>query len=52
MGKYFAIVLSFLVLIQSLNIGADNIMQLDELIEHAKFHKQEHGDGFFVFLSK
>ncbi|WP_294071703.1 hypothetical protein [Winogradskyella sp.] len=27
-------------------------MQLDELIEHAQFHKQEHGDSFIVFLSK
>ena len=27
-------------------------MQFDELIEHARFHKQEYGDTFFVFLSK
>ncbi len=27
-------------------------MQLDELIEHAQFHKQEYGDTFFVFPSK
>ena len=30
----------------------NDIMQLDELIEHARFHKQEYGDNFFVFLSK
>jgi hypothetical protein len=25
---------------------------MDELIEHARFHAEEHGDDFFVFLSK
>lgn len=39
-------------LLQSFNIGADDIMQIDELIEHAQFHQQEHGDNFFVFISK
>ena len=52
MSKLFAISLSALMLIQSSNIGTDDIMQIDELIEHAQFHKQEYGDGFFVFLSK
>ena len=27
-------------------------MQFDELIEHAKFHKNKHGDDFVTFLSK
>lgn len=35
-----------------MHIGWEDIMQVDELIEHAQFHKQEYGDGFFVFLSK
>ena len=39
-------------LFQSFNIGADDIMQLDELMEHAQFHQQEYGDNFFIFLSK
>jgi hypothetical protein len=51
-SKLFAISLSALMLIQSFNIGTDDILQLDELIEHAQFHKQEYGDGFFVFISK
>ena len=46
------IVLSGIILIQSFQISIDDIMQLDELIEHAQFHKQEYGDNFFVFLSK
>ncbi|GAL68343.1 hypothetical protein JCM19301_283 [Jejuia pallidilutea] len=31
---------------------AEDILQLDELLEHAQFHKEEYGDNFFVFLSK
>ncbi|WP_296311771.1 hypothetical protein [Winogradskyella sp. UBA3174] len=52
MSKLFAISLSALMLIQSFNIGADDIMQLDELMKHAQFHEQEYGDNLFVFLSK
>jgi hypothetical protein len=37
---------------QSFNLGPSDILQLDELMEHAQFHKQEYGDSFFVFLSK
>lgn len=52
MSKLTAIVLSGLILIQSFHLVAKDILQLDELIEHAQFHKQEHGDSFLVFLSK
>ncbi|APY08578.1 hypothetical protein BWZ20_09810 [Winogradskyella sp. J14-2] len=52
MNKLTAILLSSFILIQSFQISIDDIMQLDELIEHAQFHKQEYGDNFFVFLSK
>ena len=50
MSKLFAISLSALMLIQSFNIGTDDILQFDELLEHAQFHKQEYGDGFFVLV--
>lgn len=52
MYKLFSILLSALVLVQSFNIEADDLMQLDELVEHAQFHKQQYGDTFFDFLSK
>lgn len=52
MSKLIAISLSFMILVQSAGIGMNDILQIDELIEHAQFHKQEHGDNFFVFLSK
>ena len=52
MSKLSAILLSSLILIQSINFSFDDVLQLDELIEHAQFHKQEYGDNFVVFLSK
>ncbi|MCA0131394.1 hypothetical protein [Winogradskyella alexanderae] len=52
MSKLFVITLSLIILVQSAGIGVNDILQLDELIEHAQFHKQEYGDSFFVFLSK
>lgn len=52
MSRLITIVFSGLILIQSFQIGMEDLMQLDELFEHAQFHKQEYGDDFFVFLSK
>ena len=52
MSKLLAILLTSLMLIQSLRIDYDDFVQIDELIEHAQFHKSEHGDSFIVFLSK
>ncbi|MFK7783156.1 hypothetical protein [Psychroserpens sp.] len=52
MSKLLAILLSSLILMQSLRIDYDDIIQIDELIEHAQFHKVEYGDNFLVFLSK
>lgn len=52
MSKLLAILLSGVILIQSFHVMAEDFLQLDELLEHAQFHKQEHGDNFLVFLSK
>ncbi|WP_426431749.1 hypothetical protein ACPX19_04500 [Winogradskyella sp. HB-48] len=52
MSRLITILFSGLILIQSFQIGMEDLMQLDELFEHAQFHKQEYGDNFFVFLSK
>ncbi|NAS30224.1 hypothetical protein GTQ40_04520 [Flavobacteriaceae bacterium R38] len=52
MTKLFSILISFLILAQSFNISFNDIIQFDELIAHAQFHKEQYGDDFFVFLSK
>ena len=52
MIKFFSILTSYLILIQSLNIDFKDIVQLDELIEHSKFHSETYGDNFFSFIAK
>ncbi|WP_419211460.1 hypothetical protein ACNR9Q_12000 [Maribacter sp. X9] len=52
MNKLFSILLSFVILLQSLGIHYDDLVQLDELIEHAQFHNEQYGDDVIVFLSK
>lgn len=50
--KISAVILSFTILIQSFNISFSDVLQLNELIEHAQFHKKQYGDDFLTFLSK
>lgn len=52
MIKLCAIQIAFLILIQGVNFNFGDLVQIDELIEHARFHKEEYGDNFLVFLSK
>lgn len=52
MFKLISITVSLLILVQSFNIHFSDIIELDELVEHAKFHSEEYGDNFFVFISK
>ena len=52
MLKASAILLAFLILIQGINLSFGDLAQFDELLEHAKFHKEAYGDNFLVFLSK
>ncbi|WP_297764437.1 hypothetical protein [uncultured Muriicola sp.] len=52
MTKLLSILAALLILIQSFNISYGDIAQLDELLEHAAFHKKQYGDNLFVFISK
>lgn len=52
MAKLISIATSLLILFQSFNIPIGDIVDFDELIEHAKFHNEHYGDNFIVFLSK
>jgi len=52
MVKFVSIAASFLILIQSFNICISDLVDLGELIEHAKYHSEKYGDNLFVFLSK
>lgn len=50
--KLFSISFSLVILMQSFGLNFNDVLQVDELIEHAQFHKEKYGDNFFVFISK
>lgn len=50
--KFFSILLSSLILVQSLNISIEDISKLNVLLEHAKYHQENYGDSFLEFLSE
>lgn len=52
MQKLFAISFSFLMLIQSFNVGAEDISKISVLFEHAQFHQETYGDSFIQFLAE
>lgn len=52
MRYLLSISLSMLLLVQTFNFGATDILQFGELIEHARLHSNEYGDSLFVFLTK
>jgi hypothetical protein len=51
-NKLVSIFISSVFLLQSFGIHYDDIVQLDEFIEHAQFHSDQYGDNLIVFLSK
>lgn len=52
MNKLFAITLSFMIMLQSMNLSVVDMFNITELIEHAQEHKEEFGDNFFQFIAK
>ena len=50
--RLLSFILSVLILFQSMSFTVQQMAQIDDLIEHARLHKTEYGDSFFVFLSK
>lgn len=52
MTKLFAILFSILILVQSSNIGFEDISKLNVLLEHAQYHQETYGDSFFEFLTE
>ncbi len=52
MNKLFSIFISSIILLQSFGIHYNDIVQLDNFIEHAQFHNDQYGDNLIVFLSK
>lgn len=51
-SKLFSISLSFIILLQSFGLHFDDLVQIDEFIEHAQFHNKQYGDNVLIFISK
>lgn len=52
MNKVVIIGISLLILLQGANIHFKDLVELEQLVEHYKFHKVEYGDTFMAFVSK
>ena len=52
MRKIISIALIGLLLLQTSDINISDVLQLKNLYQHAKFHQQMYGDGFFDFLAE
>ncbi|MDC6405846.1 MULTISPECIES: hypothetical protein [Maribacter] len=52
MNKLASILLSAIILLQTIGLHTDDLVQIDEFIEHAKFHSEQYGDNVLVFISK
>lgn len=52
MRSIFSISLSILLLLQTVNYGAADLLRFNELVEHAQLHADKYGDSFFDFLNK
>ena len=52
MSRCIYLVLSSLILLQSLNIHLNDLVEIDALIEHYGYHNKTYGDTFLEFVSK
>ena len=52
MQKLVAIVYSFLILVQSLNISLEDVSKFSALLEHAEYHQEVYGDSLIEFISE
>ena len=52
MMRIASILLSALLLLQSLHLAIPDLAQLDELMEHARYHREQFGDSLLTFLAK
>lgn len=50
MIKFIALILSNLILLQSLNVHLESFSKLNVLLEHAQYHQEKYDDNFFDFI--
>ncbi len=52
MKRVIPFILSVIILSQSMNVSANDMVKLDDFFEHAQYHYEEFGDDIFTFVSK
>lgn len=52
MLKWMALILAGVITFQSLHLAPGDILGMDELVEHYRFHKKEYGDNLLTFIAK
>ncbi|MDG1571263.1 hypothetical protein OZ410_02985 [Robiginitalea sp. M366] len=52
MIRLWSFLLSTVMLLQGLHWSLPDLAQLDDLLEHARYHKETFGDNFLTFVSK
>lgn len=52
MRGIISILLSSLLLLQNVNIGASEVLRVGNLLEHAQLHSEKYGDSVLSFLTK
>lgn len=50
LNKIVAILLSFFILLQLVDVGFEQVAKVKTLLEHAAYHNEVYGDSFFDFL--
>ncbi len=46
-----ALLLGCLMLLQGMDVSVNDLLQLDNLVQHARYHREHHGDSLWVFLA-
>ena len=52
MSKLLSISLTLSILFQSIGFCPNDMVKIDEFIEHAQFHSEQYGDNILVFIAK
>lgn len=52
MRGIISILLSLMLLLQNVNVGAAEVLRIGNLLEHAQLHSVKYGDSVLSFLSK
>lgn len=50
--KFSSFILAFILILQSIGLQCNDLLQIGEFIEHAKYHHDRYSDNLFEFVAK